>query len=140
MAKAIIGRPIQLTEDKALAIAQAVQTGLHPAVASQVHGIDGKLYYKYMQRGRKEPEGIFGAFRELVLHAQAEFERETLAMIRVHALISDCGAEHLKWIMERRFPTRWGKGTGELARIRKQLRELEREVIKSELQRSATPN
>ena len=124
------GRKSKLTPEVALGIALLVENFTHRDVAAKRFGIAAKTLKGYLISGRKHPEGIYGQFRELLLEAEAECERKAVAALTTAGY--EDNPDHLKWLLERRFPERWGRHVGELSRIRKQIRDLEREVIRRE--------
>lgn len=127
------GRKCKLTEDNIINMAEHVQRGLTPHIAAKLHGISPSTYRRYIRNGNKYPDGLYGVFRTLVLHAEAMFEAAGTKAIYEAGLV-DGGIDHLKWLLERRFPLRLGKNVGEFSRMRKNIRELEKEVDRLVLQ------
>jgi hypothetical protein len=132
------GRPKSLTEDIAIGMAVVVSQGNHLSIAARKFNVDPKLALRWMSLGKKFPDGIYNLFRALVLDAEVEGERRAVEAVLKAGYDGD--VEQLKWFLERRFPERWGKNTGEIARIRKELRELIKEVARLEAIRDSERN
>jgi len=99
------GRPSKFTpEVQARAIALVGQ-GNFLTVAARASGISYKTLKGWMKRGRSEApaDAEYRAFRELVLHARAAAESESLAKVRDS---DDWRAA--AWFLERSLRERWG--------------------------------
>lgn len=118
------GRPKKLTVEIALGIAAAILEGNFRYVAGQAFGVSAERFRRWMQQGRRFPDGLYGQFRWVVLEAEAEAERRAVKSILAAGTADD--PRHLEWWLERKFPQRWGRFRGELVLLRKRVAELEK--------------
>ena len=117
------GRPTKLTDEIALGIAQGILDGNYRKVAAAKVGVPPRRLERWMAAGLKFPGGAYGVFRRLVLETEAEAERIAVAAVLEAGKTQD--ARHLEWWLERKFHARWGRHRGELAEVRRRLKELE---------------
>lgn len=83
-------------------ILQALRSGAFRGEAARLAGVAPDTLSRWLSR----PEPIFVDFRREVAHAEAEAEMAALAQIQQAAWQDHRAAE---WILERRFPIRWGR-------------------------------
>jgi succinate dehydrogenase flavin-adding protein (antitoxin of CptAB toxin-antitoxin module) len=87
------------------AIGTLLVEGNHKETVADFLGITRMTWWNWEQRGEREPDTIFGEFLYTVKKAQAASEISMLRLIRTGWE----GWQSKAWIMERRFPQRWGK-------------------------------
>jgi hypothetical protein len=68
-------------------------------------GITRMTWWRWEQLGEQQPDSVYGEFCYVVEKAQAASEIGMLRSIRYGAP----GWQSNAWIMERRFPQRWGR-------------------------------
>lgn len=128
------GRPLKLTPDIALGVAQCILDGNFRTVAGKRFGISPTTFKRWMTAGRKFPDGIYGQFRSLVLESESEAERLAVAAILRAGREDD--PRHLEWWLERKHPLRWGRLHGELSAMKRDLAEL-RKILASPAEKPA---
>lgn len=103
------GRPSKaeqlLTPETLAQVGHLLAEGHYQETVSDFLGIDRKTWWNWLQRGEREPNSIFEEFLHVVKKAGAAAEIMLLQEIRYGAPEWTSRA----WIMERRFPKRWGK-------------------------------
>lgn len=98
-----------------LRLEQAIRAGATGEVAAQTIGVVRSTYYVWLEKGRDAPEGTpYREFHDRVQRARAESEVGLVARIAQAAGNGSWGAA--AWLLERRFPERWGKATAEAAK------------------------
>lgn len=115
--------PRKLTDALIEGFVRLLLAGNFRQVAAKRLGVHITTLRRWMRLGRRYPDGIYARLRSAVLAAEAEFEASAVAQIRV------AGADdpaHLEWLLERKFPMRWGRFRGELGLLKKRLAELEK--------------
>jgi succinate dehydrogenase flavin-adding protein (antitoxin of CptAB toxin-antitoxin module) len=104
-----IGRPSKaehvLTSEMLDMIGTLLVDGNCKETVAAFLGITRMTWWNWEQRGEREPDSIFGEFLYVVEKAQAAAEIGMLRSIRFGAP----GWQSSAWIMERRFPQRWGR-------------------------------
>ena len=75
------GRPTSLTEKVAGVIMGHVHCGAPIVVAARAAGIHRSQFYRWMERGEREPSSIYGEFRDNVEKAEAAAECEAVRSI-----------------------------------------------------------
>lgn len=125
------GRPTKFTDEIALGIAQCIVDGNFRYVAGARFGVGKRTFQTWMRSGLNFPDSQYGTFRRLILECEAEAERVALRAIMRAGLEDD--PKHLEWWLERKFPERWGRFRGELAELKRRMRELERELMAREI-------
>lgn len=117
------GRPPKLTPaviDRAVKLAL---TGAFRGVLARRLGVHPVTFQRWMNLGKRDSDGLDAQLRSQVHLAEAEFECNAVDAIR------EAGQEDAKflcWILERKYPKRWGRYRGELGEIKRRLKELER--------------
>lgn len=131
-----MSRETRLTTDIQKKIVAAVKQGNYFCTAFTAAGISKATFYRWMQQGEAEEEGIYRDFRDSIKKAEGESERAAIARIQQAAkgqrvriqkirevALSDGSIVPLKetietieyswqadaWYLERKFPDRWGK-------------------------------
>jgi transposase len=103
------GRPSKaeqlLTPEMLEHVGKLLAEGHYQETVSDFLGIHRQTWWDWLQRGSREPGSIFEQFSDVVKKASAAAEIMLAQEIRYGADTWQSRA----WIMERRFPKRWGK-------------------------------
>lgn len=99
-----MARPTKLTEQLQDRLVKAIRAGNYAESAARSCGISASTYYRWMQRGEREGDGIYRELAEAVRQAEAEAEVYAVAVIR-RAMGEDWKAALA--YLERRYPGRW---------------------------------
>ena len=99
-----MARPTKLTIQMQEKIVQAIRAGNYAEIACRAAGISPSTYYRWIERGEQERDGISGEFTEAVRLAEAESEVHAVALLR-RAMPDDWRAALA--YLERRHPGRW---------------------------------
>lgn len=104
-----MGRPTKLTPKTQERIVQALRLGNYLCVAVEYAGIEEQTFYNWMERGKKEQEGIYFEFFEAV--RGAELEAEVRMVARWQQIITQNPMNHyaVKDFLEKRYKARWGR-------------------------------
>ena len=102
-----MGRPTKLTPEVQDKIVNALRGGNYQETAAQFAGIDEATFYRWMERGASEDEGIYCEFRKAVERAKSQAEVRDLALIDKAAQNGSWQAA--AWKLERKFPQKWGR-------------------------------
>ncbi len=119
------GRPSKLTPAFVTAFVDLIGRGNFRGSTAERLGVSRKTVERWMQAGRRHPDGVYGGFRGRVL--AAESKAECRAVARIKAAGAD-DVKHLQWWLERKYPQRWGRGRGELVEVKRRLAALERDI------------
>jgi transposase len=103
-----VARPTKLTPAVQERVLQAIRAGNYAEVACRAAGIAPSTYYRWLERGEREPDGSYARFAEAVRLAEAEAEVHAVALVR--RAMSDDWRAALAYL-ERRHPGRWRKHT-----------------------------
>ena len=130
-----MARPSKFTPEVRQKIVNAVRGGNGRETSARLAGISEATLYNWLQRGRQEKRGQFKDFNEAVQKAEAEAEVEAVLLIRQAAIGGQVvsrkttsrttGAgetvtrvdetysrpewQAAAWLLERKYPGRWGK-------------------------------
>ncbi|MDB5314054.1 MAG: hypothetical protein JWO38_8256 [Gemmataceae bacterium] len=126
------GRPTSLTDDMVLKIITCLQGGNYRMIAAQAGGIAVSTFTRWMRWGVKDPDSEYGAFRALVLEAEARAEAATVQEIKESQDPID-----RKWWLARRWPERWGVGRDDYAKMKRELRACRKLLEKMQKDRAA---
>ena len=99
-----VGRKTKLTPELAEKIANYISTGNYDVVVCNLVGIGVTTYYSWLEKGRKAKSGKFREFLKAVKRAEAAREAKW-----VKDIDSDPSWQSKAWLLERRYPERWGK-------------------------------
>jgi hypothetical protein len=102
-------RPSKLTDELRDRITTVIRTGVSADVAAAAVGIAPRTYYRWMAMGETARSGCHRAFRDAVDQAKAESEVELVSRLETAARNGSWRAA--AWLLERRFPERWGRGS-----------------------------
>lgn len=114
------GRPTTLTPEVQAGFLAALRRCWYVETACHITGIPRSTVYGWLKRGRREQGGPYADFLGAIKKALAEKEADCLSMIEAH------GKRHwqaLAWLLERRFPDRWGNVRAELRRLERTIKE-----------------
>src|SRR3954452_12107974 len=99
-----MARPTKLTADVHSRIMQAIRAGNYAEAACRAAGIAPSTFYRWLERGEREQEGIYREFHDELRRAEAEAEVHAVAVLR-RAMPDDWRAALA--YLERRHPARW---------------------------------
>lgn len=95
-----MSRRTKLNPQRQAMIVEALQLGMTIELASKYAGIEQKTFYNWMNRGRRENEGIYFQFLQAIEKAIAKSALVNMAIIQKAAKEGTWQAS--AWIMERR--------------------------------------
>ena len=101
------GRPTKLTPQVQARIVQAIVGGNDITVAAAYAGIHKAQFYRWLEKGEQQQQGIYRAFRDAIQKAQADAETRNVALIAKAAQEGTWTAA--AWWLERKYPERWGR-------------------------------
>lgn len=101
-----MGKQTELTSDIRQKIVAAIGAGNFYEVACSLAGIQTETFYQWLAFGEEGQSEIYQSFAEEVKRAEAIAEAKRLQVI-VEASVSNWQAA--KWLLEKRFPHKWGK-------------------------------
>lgn len=99
------GRPDKLTPELAYEIVSYINAGNYPQIAAEACGVGKSTYYRWLEKGREEPNSKFGDFWEAVKKAKAQSEARNVMIIERAA---EKTWQAAAWYLERTCPERWG--------------------------------
>ena len=99
-----MARPTKLTPEVSQRIVTAIRAGNYAEPAARSAGISPATYYRWLERGAREEEGIHREFHDAVRKAEADAEVHAIVVIRKE-MERDWRAA-LAYV-ERRYPDRW---------------------------------
>lgn len=108
-----MGRKTKLTAETLEELCQNIEHGLPIQQACRRVGIVKQTYYNWRRRGQQDPDSIYGQFFERLETAEAECQHRALEAI--WAGEKDWTAK--AWLLERRWPTIYGRGLDRQAAI-----------------------
>jgi hypothetical protein len=100
------GQKTKLTSIMQDRICQLLRAGCYAERAAAASGIDQSTFYRWLQRGEQEEDGLYREFRDAVKSAEAEAEARAVTIIQL-AMPGDWKAA-MTWL-ERKFPERWAR-------------------------------
>jgi len=103
-----MARPTKLTPAVSERIVQALRAGNYAEPACRSAGISASTYYRWLERGETEADGIYHEFSEAIRQAEADAEVHAVALLR-RAMPNDWRAALA--YLERRHPSRWRRHT-----------------------------
>ena len=99
-----MARPTKLTPEIQARIVTAIRAGNYAGPAARSAGISEPTYYRWLERGANEEQGIYREFHDAVRRAEADAEVHAIVVIR-KGMERDWRAA-LAYV-ERRYPERW---------------------------------
>lgn len=100
------GRPTKLTPEVQTTIVNALAAGTYLETAAAAAGINQDTLHRWLRNGARADGGLQKGFSEAVKKALASAEVRNLATI---TLASASQWQAAAWILERRYPQRWGR-------------------------------
>lgn len=94
----------KLTPEVQSTIVTAIERGNYEVPAAEAAGISKTTYYRWLQEGERAKSGKVRDFWEAVERARGASELDLVEVIR-EAAPGDWNAA--KWLLERRFSSRW---------------------------------
>src|SRR5213080_4022208 len=100
----LVARPTKLTPEIQQRIVTAIRAGNYAEPAARSAGISPATYYRWLERGANEEQGIHREFHDAVRKAEADAEVHAIVLIRKE-MERDWRAAIA--YVERRYPDRW---------------------------------
>lgn len=100
------GRPIKLTPELQETLCGAIQEGNYIETACAFAGVSRQTVRNWMKRGARQSRGQYRDFLDALKKAHAIAEAKNVRVISVAAKDQWYAAA---WMLERRYPKRWGK-------------------------------
>lgn len=100
------GRRSKITPELIDRICGHIANGAFFRNAVALCGVGASTAYDWLKRGESEAGGLHSAFVEAKKRADASFEQRHIAGINDHSNLS---WQASAWMLERRFPERWGR-------------------------------
>ena len=98
------GRKTKLTPELTDRICSVLANGNYITTACAIARIHQRQFFRWMEKGEHESSGPYRKFYESVKEAEQTAELALLRDIR-----TDDSWQSKAWILERRFPERWGR-------------------------------
>ncbi len=108
-----MARPRKLTPRIAARLVDALNQGAAIDVAANYVGVSRRIVYKWIEDGRAADGGRLAVFADLVDQALASAELRLQLVVKKEAQSNWKAAA---WLLERRFPERWGPRRVEVER------------------------
>lgn len=102
-----MGRSTKLTPHASETICEHVRAGLYLKQAAAAVGIHPSTLHAWTAKGEQATRGIYREFRDSIKKAEADFEASCLA--RIQRAADDGTWTAAAWMLERRWPGRWGR-------------------------------
>jgi len=99
-----LGRPTKLTPELQDKLVEYLSAGNYTCVACGLVGIHVSTFCRWMSIGEKAKSGKYREFYEAIKKAEAAREATWIKYID-----SDPSWQSKAWLLERRYPERWGK-------------------------------
>jgi len=105
LSKKQVGRKTKLDKMMKKVICEYLEAGVTVVGICGLAGIGETTYYKWLEWGEgKEKSDIYREFREAIKKAEGKFETRLVKKIEL-----DTSWQSNAWLLERRFPKRWGR-------------------------------
>ena len=105
------GQPTKLTPELHADIVRTIKAGNYIETAAAMAGINRDTFREWVRQGVRHPKGKYGSFAKDIEQAMAHAEVIDVLGIR-KAGEKEWTAR--AWLLERRFPDRWGKRGSEV--------------------------
>lgn len=102
------GRKTKLTPQLIVDAEKLVKVGNYVVTVCEYIGIDESTWYRWMRDGEKARTGIKRKFYKTIKKAEAEAEIRLIADLQKIAQV-DLKWQALAWMLERKYPERWGR-------------------------------
>lgn len=116
-----MGRPTKLTLDLQAKLCKDLESGISRPAASARAGIPERTFYRWLKRGKHAASGLYWQFCQEIKKAEANLEKFHIDRLALGLP----GWQSSAWLLERKWPERWGNFRAEFERLR---RELYREI------------
>jgi len=100
------GRPPKITEEAVKALLLAIRAGNYMHVAAKHAGIHRATFDQWLRKGANAAHGKYKTFHDLIQKALADAETRNVAVIAGAAKKS---WQASAWLLERKYPKRWGR-------------------------------
>ena len=117
--------PRKLTVGTIQLAALLLQQGNYRGVVAKRIGISVSTWGRWIGLARKYPRSLYGLFADAVTASEAAFEANAVEAIRQAGTVD---VAHMEWLLERKFPQRWGRFRGESGELKRQIREQAKEL------------
>lgn len=119
------GRPTKLTPELRESIAAEIMGGMPLSRVGWLFDLDPTTIFGWMRRGKRERKSEYGQFFHAIKKAQAEFEKEAIAMVQLGGKRWTSFA----WMLERRIAVDYAKRDQvNLAKVNDRIKALERDL------------
>lgn len=110
------GRPTLLTDEVRDRIVAAIRGGATLKAAAEANHLGYRTLHEWLERGEDRSDRpsteAYEKFAQMIRAAEGDFETEVVRQIRESANDREIDFRPLTWLLERRFPERWGnRGT-----------------------------
>lgn len=119
------GRPLSLTPEIRHEIIDAVEHGVYLETAAAIAGVARSTLYLWLRQGRKAKEGPQAEFLAQVKRSLARREADDVRAIRT---AGERSWQAVAWLLERRYPHRWGAERFAIATIRREIAEIKAQL------------
>ncbi|MBT2601816.1 hypothetical protein J7E55_01915 [Bacillus sp. ISL-53] len=102
------GRKTKLTPKLIVDAAKLIKVGNYVVAVCEYLGIDESTWYRWMRDGEHAKTGLKREFYKTIKKANAEEEIRLIADLQKIAQV-DLKWQALAWILERKYPERWGR-------------------------------
>lgn len=123
------GRPRRLTPALILYTVDLCLAGNYRSDVARALGVSYKTFRRWMNAGKKYPDGLYGQFRQAVEVSEATFKT------RAVGTVTGAGADDPRLLLEflgRRYPKQFGQFRGELGALKKVIREQAVQIARME--------
>ena len=104
-----MARPSKLTPETQKIIGDNIALGLTYRLAAEAAGVTYKSFNIYMNKGKTEKSGKYFEFYKFIQKRNADAAKALLERIKEATEAGNC--QVCMWILERRFPTEFGRRT-----------------------------
>src|SRR5262245_51006007 len=119
-----MARPTKLTPQLQEHVCRLVAAGVPKETAARASGLAPSSLRAWPAKGRKG-RVVYVAFLAALKKAEAEAEAAAFAVVRTAA--PTCW-QAAAWVLERRWPQRYGRDRREIAELRRQVQGIERDM------------
>jgi len=103
----VLGDLRKFSPEIAEKIVNFLRAGAFIETAAAAAGITKKTFYTWLKRGARAETGLLREFSDAVAEAQGTFE--VMATAGIAGAAQDGNWQAWAWLLERKFPQRWGK-------------------------------
>jgi hypothetical protein len=117
--------PRKLTVGTIQIAAMLLAQGNYRSVVARRIGISPSTWARWVNLSKKYPRSLYRLFADAVAGAEASFETIAVEAIRQAGTVD---VAHMEWLLERKFPERWGRFRGETGELKRHIREQAAEI------------